>query len=354
MEREMTDLRITKNKHLDLETRNEIQVCLDHGMTFKAIGRRIGKDQTTVSKEVKKHITVRASNYVRRNEQGEELPHELCPLLLKAPFVCNPCAKRTYGCRKDKQFYFASHAQENYKATLSESRKGIALNSQVFYDNDRIISKAVKNGQHIYHILQTHNLGVSKSSVYRYVKKGYLSIAAIDLPRAVKFKPRKQQYAPYVPAALKIGRSYEDFSAYCELNNIRNWVEMDTVIGRVGGKCIMTFDFTFCNFMIGILLDNKSAAEVSAKIIDLKQRLAEAHLCFGTLFPVVLTDNGGEFSDVFTLETGLDETKETSLFFCDPNKAYHRSRVLRKTIRSFATSCPREAVLTLLRKTLLT
>ncbi len=38
-------------------------------MTFNAIGRRIGKDQTTVSKEMKKHITVRASNYVRRNEQ---------------------------------------------------------------------------------------------------------------------------------------------------------------------------------------------------------------------------------------------------------------------------------------------
>lgn len=323
----MTDLRITKNKHLDLETRNEIQGCLDHRMTFKAIGRRIGKDQTTVSKEVKKHITVRASNYVRRNEQGEELPHEPCPLLLKAPFVCNPCSKRSYGCRKDKQFYFASHAQENYKTTLSESRKGIALNRQVFYDNDRIISKGVKNGQHLYHILQTHNLGVSKSSVYRYVKKGYLSIAAIDLPRAVKFKPRKQQYTPYVPAALKIGRSYEDFIAYCELNNIRNWVEMDTVIGRVGGKCIMTFDFTFCNFMIGILLDNKSAAEVSAKIIGLKQRLAEARLCFGTLFPVVLTDNGGEFSDVFTLETGLDETKETSLFFCDPNKAYQKPHV---------------------------
>ena len=95
----MTDLRITKNKHLDLETRNGIQVCLDHGMTFKAIGRRIGKDQTTVSKEVKKHITVRASNYVRRNEQRKELPHEPCPLLLKAPFVCNPCSKRSYGCR---------------------------------------------------------------------------------------------------------------------------------------------------------------------------------------------------------------------------------------------------------------
>jgi len=327
MEKEMTDLKSSRNKHLNLDTRNEIQTCLDHGMTFKAIGRRIGKDQTTVSKEVKKHITVRASNYVKRNEHGEELSHEPCPLLLKAPFVCNPCARRSCGCRKDKQFYFAGHAQKSYKTTLSQSRTGIALNRQVFYDNDRIISDGIKKGQHLYHILQTHNLGVSKSSVYRYVNKGYLSISAIDLPRAVKFKPRKKQYSPYVPKALKIGRCYEDFIAHCDLNSIHNWVEMDTVIGRVGGKCILTFNFTFCNFMIGLMLDNKSSAEVSAKIIALKQRLAEAHLCFGTLFPVVLTDNGGEFSDVFTLETGLDDTRETSLFFCDPNKAYQKPRV---------------------------
>ena len=296
-------------------------------MTFKAIGSRIGKNQTTISKEVKKHITVRATNCIKRNEQGEELPHEPCPLLLKAPFVCNPCSKRIYGCRKDKQFYLANQAQQSYKATLSEVRTGVSLNRQAFYDNDRIISNGVKEGQHLYHILQTHNLGVSKSSVYRYVNKGYLSISAIDLPRMVKFKPRKKQYAPYVSVALKIGRCYEDFGAYCDQNNVCSWVEMDTVIGRVGGKCILTFDFTFCNFMFGLLLDNKTAAEVSAKIIVLKKRMAAAHLCFGSLFPVVLTDNGGEFADVFTVETGLNDIKETSLFFCDPNKAYQKPHV---------------------------
>ncbi|MDR2525905.1 MAG: helix-turn-helix domain-containing protein [Oscillospiraceae bacterium] len=41
-----------KNKHLTFGEVEEIQGCLDHGMPFKTIGRRIGKDQTTVSKEV--------------------------------------------------------------------------------------------------------------------------------------------------------------------------------------------------------------------------------------------------------------------------------------------------------------
>lgn len=49
----MPDLYSKKNKHVILDDRLEIQECLNHGMTFKAIATRIGKDQTTVSKEVK-------------------------------------------------------------------------------------------------------------------------------------------------------------------------------------------------------------------------------------------------------------------------------------------------------------
>jgi IS30 family transposase len=38
---------------MTFDDRHEIQSCLDLGMTFKAIAARIGKDQTTISKEVK-------------------------------------------------------------------------------------------------------------------------------------------------------------------------------------------------------------------------------------------------------------------------------------------------------------
>lgn len=323
----MTKYQVGKNKHLTLEARTEIQSGLDRGLTYKAIGKIIGKDQTTVSKEVKKHLTVRESKVVRRNEQGDVLPKEPCPQLLKAPFVCNACPRRRSNCQYDRQFYLATHAHDAYKETLSEARTGIALNNQEFYENDRIISEGIRNGQHLYHILQTHSLGVSKSSIYRYVKKGYLSLNAIDFPRIVKFKPRKKKSGGYVPAALKVGRTYQDFELYCQDSDIPSWVEMDTVIGRIGGKCILTFVFTFCNFMVGLLLDNKTSAEVSGKIIAMKERLAKRNLRFGDIFPVILTDNGGEFADVFTVENDLDNTKETSLFFCDPNKANQKPHV---------------------------
>ena len=70
---------MTKHKHLTLSDRNDIQLGLERGQTFKAIIHLILKDPTTVSKEVKRNRQVRESTC-------ENIP---CPLLDKAPFVCN-------------------------------------------------------------------------------------------------------------------------------------------------------------------------------------------------------------------------------------------------------------------------
>lgn len=45
-----------KNKHLVLDDRYDIQHGLDASLSFKAIGAAIGKDCTTVSKEIRAHI----------------------------------------------------------------------------------------------------------------------------------------------------------------------------------------------------------------------------------------------------------------------------------------------------------
>jgi IS30 family transposase len=288
-------------------------------MTFKAIGKHIGKDQTTISKEVKKHIQV-------HNPQNCTNPTAVCPTLLKSPYVCNPCPKRKV-CRLPRHMYAAKTAQSEYEDLLVEARSGIPLGKEEFYEVDRIVSDGIKRGQHLYHILQTNQLNVSKSTVYRHLKQGYLSVSAVEFPRVVKFKPRRVHRSECIPKAFKVGRTYEDFLAYVDENEITSWVEMDTVIGRNGGKVIMTFDFTFCNFMFGILLENKSSHEVADKITELKSRLPAAGIRFGDIFPLVLTDNGGEFANVFAIENDKDDFKETSLFFCDPYKSSQKPRV---------------------------
>ena len=223
--------------------------------------------------------------------------------------------------------YYAKRAHREYETLLTGSREGTPLNKEEFYQMDRIISDGVNNGQHLYHIMNSNDLGVSKSTVYRHLKRGYLSVAAIDFPRVVKFKPRRQLSREYVPKAFKVGRTYENFIAYTQDNEISAWVEMDTVIGRIGGKVIMTLHFTLCNFMAGILLNSKSAAEVASKIYELKKAFAASDLSFGDFLPVILTDNGGEFADIFSIENDLTGAKETFLFFCDPYKSCQKPRV---------------------------
>jgi len=323
----MTDLNSNKNKHLTLEERQEIQDCLNHEMTFKAIGARIGKDQTTISKEVKKHITVTDSTVKRFDKNGNPFPLEICPKLLKPPFVCNPCKQRYFRCSYQKHIYNAKPSQKEYETLLVEARTGIPLNKEQFYEIDSIISEGVKKGQHLYHIMQTNKLDVSKSTVYRHLKSGYLSVSSMDFPRVVKFKTRKQRKSEYVPKSIKVGRTYEDFLFYIKEKDIPSWVEMDTVIGIVGGKTILTLNFTLCNFMIGILLQNKTSAETTEKIKLLKSKLSAACLRFGDLFPLILTDNGGEFSNVFAIENSLDNEKECNIFFCDPFQSSQKPKI---------------------------
>ena len=306
---------MTKHKHLTLSDRNDIQLGLERGETFKVIGQSILKDPTTVSKEVKR-------NRQARDSTSNNLP---CPLLDKAPFVCNGCPKRRQNCGFKKIFYLAKQAQKQYEQTLVEAREGTPLNSKTFWDMDKVISDGVKKGQHIYHILKTHNLDVSSSTVYRHIRKGYLSIASIDLARAVKFKERRKSKLPSIPKESKKGRSYEDFLNYLALKQLNSWLEMDTVMGRMGGKVLLTFNLSFCNFIFARLLDNKTALEVTKHLYDIKNTLHQADKDFFQLFPVILTDNGGEFARVDDIE--MDVRGESKLFFCDPNRSDQKGRI---------------------------
>ena len=300
-----------KNKHMTFDDRIEIQECLHKGMTFKEIAKRIGKSQTTVSREVKLHQKAHVNSFVRSDE--------VCPKLLKVPYVCNGCEKRSRSsCPYRRQIYDAKYAQATYETVLRDSRTGVALNKESFYETENIISEAVSSGQHIYHAIITNELPTSTASVYRYIKSGYYSIMPIDLPRAVKFKERKSSNSEHIPSCMKKGRTFDEFLTFIEDNPCVPITQLDTVIGRVGGKTIMTLHFVQHDFMTGLLLDNKSSAQAAEKIQNLKRILNEHGFNFGDIIPVLLTDNGGEFSQVPAFENSLNGAQETMMFFCDP------------------------------------
>ena len=107
------------------------------------------------------------------------------------------------------------------------------------------------------------------------------------MPRVVKFKPRTSRHPEFVPNGVRLNRTYDDYQVCLDEHPGSNVVEMDAVIGRIGGKVIMTLQFVNVDFVFGLLLENKSAAEAAAKISSLKKKLAEHVTAFGDVFPIL-------------------------------------------------------------------
>ena len=82
---------------------------------------------------------------------------------------------------------------------------------------------------------------------------------------------------------------------------ISDVVEMDTVKGRhEKGKCLLTMIFTKYDLMLIFLIESASQKCVQAVFDELTEKLGIE--IFQRLFPVILTDNGGELKAPDSLE----------------------------------------------------
>lgn len=48
---------------------------------------------------------------------------------------------------------------------------------------------------------------------------------------------------------------------------------------------------------------------------------------FDKLFPVILTDNGNEFSNLYAIEFDKMGNRRTRIFYCDPSSPYQKGSV---------------------------
>ena len=123
------------------------------------------------------------------------------------------------------------------------------------------------------------------------------------------------------------GRTFSDFLAFVEDPPDVPLVQFDTVIGRVGGKVILTIHFVHSDFMIGLLLENKTAADAASKIQVLKAELKALGFNFGDIALLLLTDNGGEFSIVSAFENDTNGNMESHMFFCEPCSPHEKAEI---------------------------
>ena len=240
-----------------------------------------------------------------------------CSLLDKAPFVCNGCSKKN-PCRLDKAYYRSSTAHRQYKTILVESRAGINISPADLVALDELVTPLILQGQSPYMILRNHpEIALSEKTLYNYIESGALSVKNIDLPKKVKYKVRSCSSSEAADLTIYEGRTYKDYQAFLKEFPDTRVTEMDTVLGCEGSKkVLLTLHFDCCSLMMAYLLNSKEVCHVKAIFDSIERSLGT--FSFSSVFPLVLTDRGGEFRNPAALECGQENLIRTSIYYCDP------------------------------------
>jgi IS30 family transposase len=364
---------MSKQKHLTLSDRTYIEQELNQHSSFKSIAIELGKDPTTIAKEVKKHRTyfkafdvtkdrcqkfciygkdckVRGDHPAvaacasagyclgRCNDCNFQRPTRFCTLYVpitcnkpkRFPYVCNSC-KSSDNCRLEHYIYSASKAQKEYEKTLVESREGINMTKEELQELNDLISPLVLKGQPLSHIFAVHadEIPVCRRTLYNYLDQRVFKARNIDLPRRVRYKKRKKRSSPRENPNKQVyrnKRTYVDFERFMKAHPDYDVVEMDTVKGGISsGKCLLTLLFRSCSFMIVILLPDCTQKSVIGAINKLCDTIGIR--TFKKYFPVILTDNGSEFKNPWDIEKTESGTQRTYVFYCDPYVSNQKARL---------------------------
>lgn len=317
---------MTNYNHLIRDERDTIQYMLDKGHTFTSISIAIKKDRTTISKEVKRN------RYIKGYEDDfnqRYINHavEACDILKKR-LVCNFCKNKGY-CSKRKLYYNSKLANEKYLINLKDSRVGVNIKPEVVEEIERSIVPLIKNKkQSINQVHITHKdiLFFSVPTLYRYIDLGVLSLTNLDLPKKVKYKPRKdtEEREHKRELALLNGRKIDDYFNYLSKHKNCSRLQLDTVIGtQTSSKVLLTLIIVETNFMFIRLLDKKNIESVNKQFDIFKNKLGIK--LYAKLFETVLTDNGSEFYDPLHIEIDYNTgEKIANVFYCKPYSSWQK------------------------------
>lgn len=309
--------RLTKADRLSIER------GLDRNESCRAMASDLGRSPSTVHDEVARHRFV----WAPKARRGEPAPDDLaatCPRLASWPRCRDGCPKRGgYGCsRRPQVFYRASQAQRAADAELSDARRGIDDTEEGAARKISVIRSGMARGLSPEQICAMHpDLGISKSTVYEWVDRGYGEMSNMDLRRKVGHGPRRHAGGGSRPTRHSARRSHDAFSALPEDVRESAW-EMDTVVGRrTDTRCLLTLYHRPTSFQLAIPIASQTCEAVLSGL-----RLVDAALGSGDavrrVLGVVLTDNGGEFSDEGAVAGALGEREgETRLYYCDSRRA---------------------------------
>lgn len=282
-------------RRLDRAERAAIQSGLDKGRSCRQMARDPGRSPSTVADEVARNRTV--AKGPGKGERVRGVPDDACPRLLSWPRCCNGCRHLRYrSCsRRWRCEHSAARAQALADAELRESRIGVDRDEAGFEYAMGLIRCDVARGLSPQQIAlgRAGQIGASPSTIYRWISRGYAGMCDLDLRRKCGYKPRSRAEPPRATAhggarsfSAFMGLPEEERAAACE---------MDTVIGLGSDRrCLLTLYLRAFRFQLALPMPDKTAASTESAL-DMLERAAPR--AFARLFPLLLTDNGAEFSD---------------------------------------------------------
>lgn len=330
------------NTHLTLQDRQIIQKGIESRSSKTAIAQTIGKDPTTIAKEIRKHRNLKRRNAFNQKHicihlkechgckrKCSRYVEQTCSKRDRSPGACNKCPDIP-KCRLDKYFYNANDAHEQYRLELVSSREGINLTADKRDEIANIIVPLINQGQSIYQILSTHKeINLSEKTIYNYIDMGVFKkygLINLSLKEKVNRKQFKNKYKKRKEPANYTGRKYKDYLTFVKDNPNALTVEMDTVMNSVSGPYIQTFIFPNTSFMIGFLHKEKTCDSMSKTLDNLQELLGDEN--YNKLFSLILTDRGSEFEKHQLFEINIDTGElRSNIFYCDPMNSSQKPHV---------------------------
>ena len=307
--------------HFTYSDRVKLQYNLDNNFNLSAssLARVLKKSRSAIYYEIETNATVLNS----RDKFNGKVTY-VCPKRQRFPFTCNGCVN--LRCSHKDRIYIADEAHYKARKTLVSSRNDTANSRRNIKLINQTISPLVLKGQSIYAAKLASGCPLSESTIRRYVDKEIVNIKRHNLPKAVRFKTKKEYNYPKA-TRLDInvinGRTYEDYMKYINDRPFNSIVQVDSIIGKRNDHiAILTVYFVNSKLQLGFLYDRKHP-----NIPTILKRLYRVGIHRGyEIFDIVLADNGAEFKNLYKLEVD-EETGEVycKTFYTDPYKSCQKA-----------------------------
>ena len=186
-----------KNLHLTDDERRIIQRGIENNSSKKSIADTLGKDKSTIGKEIRNHRTLSyKSKYPVECIDAGKCPNKyshhcsrdcpafkpfICKRRARSPGACNGC-ERYKRCRFDKYMYDASAAQKEYAEMLCDARAGVNATVNEFRDLGVLVKPLLEQGQSLYIICQNHlQIKAPERTLYTYIEDGVFQDAGVSI-----------------------------------------------------------------------------------------------------------------------------------------------------------------------------